>query len=55
MDEHSFNDLRQRLGDEHMGKRLRAQVDHITNVTGRGLGTFHFENLSLFFLGLLTT
>ncbi len=49
MDEHSFNDLRQRLGDEHMGKRLRAQVDHITNVTGRGLGTFHFENLSLFF------
>lgn len=48
MDEHSFNDLRQRLGDEHLGKRLRAQVDLITNMTGRGLGAFHYENLPPF-------
>jgi predicted MPP superfamily phosphohydrolase len=48
MDEKSFNDMRNRLGDEHLGKRLRAQVDHINNVTGRGLGTFHFENLPPF-------
>ncbi len=48
MDQHSFNDLRQRLGDEHIGKRLRAQVDHIVNVTGRGLGAFHYENLPPF-------
>ena len=49
MDEHSFEDMRQRLGDEHLGKRLRAQVDHIVNVTGRGLGTFHFENMPFFY------
>ena len=48
MDEQSFNDLRQRLGDEHIGKRMRAQVDHIISVTGQGLGTFHYENLPWF-------
>ena len=47
MDERSFDDLHQRLGDEHMGKRLRAQVDLIINVTGEGLGSFHFENMPL--------
>jgi uncharacterized protein len=48
MDEHSFDHLRQRLGDEYLGKRLRAQVDHISNVTGQGLGSFHYENIPLF-------
>jgi hypothetical protein len=48
MDEQTFNNLRQRLGDEHLGKRMRAQVDHIINVTGQGLGSFHYENVSLF-------
>jgi predicted MPP superfamily phosphohydrolase len=48
MDEQTFNDLRQRLGDEHLGKRMRAQVEHIINVTGQGLGTFHYENIPLF-------
>ncbi len=46
MDEHSFDELRQRLGDEHLGKRLRAQIDHI--ISGQGLGAFHYENMSLF-------
>lgn len=46
MDEHSFNDLRLRLGDDHLGRRLRAQVDHM--ITGQGLGSFHYENLPLF-------
>ena len=49
MDEKAFNDLRQRLGDEHLGKRKRAQVDHILSLTGQGLGTFHFENMTWFF------
>ena len=49
MDEKAFNDLRQRLGDEHLGKRMRAQVDHILSLTGQGLGTFHFENMTWFF------
>ena len=48
MDEQTFNNLRQRLGDEHLGKRMRAQVDHIINVTGQGLGSFHYENVPLF-------
>lgn len=49
MDEHSFEELRQRIGDEHLGNRLHAQVDHILSVTGQGLGTFHYENISAFF------
>jgi predicted MPP superfamily phosphohydrolase len=48
MDEHSFEDLRQRMGDERLGKRMRAQVDHTLSVTGQGLGGFHYENLPLF-------
>ena len=48
MDEQSLNDLRRRLGDDHLGKRLRIQVNHILNVTGRGLGSFHYENLPPF-------
>ena len=48
MDEQTFDNLRQRLGDEHLGKRMRAQVDHLINITGQGLGSFHYENVSLF-------
>ncbi len=48
MDEHSFEALRQRIGDEHLGKRMRAQVDHTLNVMGQGLGSFHYENMPLF-------
>ena len=48
MDEKSFSKMRQRLGDEHLGKRLRAQVDHINKSSGRGLGSFHFENIPPF-------
>lgn len=48
MDEQTFNALRERLGDDHLGKRLRTQVDHILNVMGRGLGTFHYENIPAF-------
>ncbi len=46
MDEHSFEELRQRIGDEHLGRRLRAQVDHM--LKGQGVGSFHYENLSAF-------
>lgn len=48
MDEQTFNALRERLGDDHLGKRLRTQVDHILNVTGQGLGSFHYENIPSF-------
>ncbi len=48
MDEQTFNALRERLGDDHLGKRLRTQVDHILNVMGRGLGMFHYENIPAF-------
>jgi len=48
MEEQTFNDLRQRLGDEHLGRRMRAQVDYILNVTGQGMGSFHYENIPLF-------
>ena len=48
MDEQAFSNLRQRLGDEHLGNRLRAQVDYIVSLTGHGLGTFHYENLPPF-------
>lgn len=45
MDEQTFNALRERLGDEHFGSRMRTQVDHIVNVMGHGLGSFHYENI----------
>lgn len=48
MDEQTFNALRERLGDEHLGSRLRTQVDHILNVMGHGVGTFHYENIPAF-------
>ena len=48
MDEQTFNNLRQRLGDEHLGKRMRAQVDQLINIMGQGLGSFHYENVPMF-------
>jgi uncharacterized protein len=45
MDELSLTALRQRMGDEYFGKRLRAQVDRVTQLTGRGVGSFHYENV----------
>lgn len=48
MDEQTFNALRERLGDEHFGSRMRTQVDHIVNVMGHGLGSFHYENIPAF-------
>ncbi len=48
MDEHTLANLRQRLGAEHLGKRLRAQIDLITSVIGHGLGSFHYENIPVF-------
>ena len=62
MDEHTLEDLRRRMGDEYLGKRLRAQVDLTINLTGQGVGSFHYENTPLFvqtaalalrFLGLI--
>lgn len=48
MDEQTFNALRERLGDEHFGRRMRTQVDHILNVMGNGVGSFHYENIPTF-------
>jgi len=46
MDEHDLLALRQRLGDEHLGRRLRAQVDRSLRIKGQGRGGPHFENFS---------
>jgi len=48
MDEHSLLALRERIGDEHLGRRMRAQVDLTVQLFGLGRGGFHYENLSLF-------
>jgi predicted MPP superfamily phosphohydrolase len=39
--------LRSRIGDQHLGRRLRAQVDRSVMVSGLGKGGPHIENLSL--------
>ena len=46
MDENDLLALRQRLGDDHLGARLRAQVDRSLRIKGRGRGGPHFENFS---------
>jgi len=46
MDEQDLLDLRQRLGDDHLGRRLRAQVDRSLRIKGQGRGGPHFENFS---------
>jgi predicted MPP superfamily phosphohydrolase len=48
MDENDFWALRQRVGDEPLGRRLRAQVDRTLRLRGMGRGGYHFENVSLF-------
>lgn len=48
MDEYSFEALRERIGDEHLGQRMRAQVDHSVQLMGMGRGRFHLENVPLF-------
>lgn len=40
--------LRDRLGDDHVGRRLRGQVNEMAQLGGQGEGGFHFENLPLF-------
>jgi uncharacterized protein len=46
MDEHDLLAYRERIGDDHLGRRLRAQVDRSVRLTGQGRGGFHFENFS---------
>lgn len=48
MDETDLRMLRERMGDAHLGARLRGQVDRAQRLHGMGRGGFHFENLSLF-------
>lgn len=48
MDGQDWLALRQRIGDEHLGRRLRAQVDRTVHLKGMGRGGFHFENLTPF-------
>ncbi|MBM4458605.1 MAG: metallophosphoesterase [Chloroflexi bacterium] len=46
MDENDLLTLRDRIGDAHLGARLRAQVDRTLRLRGRGRGGLHFENLT---------
>jgi uncharacterized protein len=46
MDETDLLALRQRVGDDHLGRRLRAQVDRSLRIKGQGRGGPHFENFS---------
>jgi predicted MPP superfamily phosphohydrolase len=46
MDENDLLALRQRLGDDHLGARLRIQVDRSLRIKGQGRGGLHFENFS---------
>jgi uncharacterized protein len=46
MDENDLQALRERIGDEHLGRRLRIQVDRSLRIKGRGRGGPHFENFS---------
>ncbi len=48
MDEHSLLALRERIGDEHLGRRMRGQVDRTVQLFGLERGGFHYENLPLF-------
>ena len=48
MDEHNLLKLRDRIGDEHLGQRLRAQVDRMVRVMGQGRARFHLEHIPLF-------
>ena len=48
MDEATLTALRQRMGDEYLGKRLRSQVEHMVRNPGQGKGGLHYENSPLF-------
>jgi uncharacterized protein len=39
-----FERMMEQIGREHLGRRLRLQVDHSAKFFGAGLGTFHWEN-----------
>jgi predicted MPP superfamily phosphohydrolase len=40
-----FEELEKRLGKDHLGSRLRLQVDHSARLFGHGYGGFHWENI----------
>lgn len=40
--------LQARIGDEHLGQRLRTQVDRTLRILGQGRARFHFEHIPLF-------
>jgi len=40
-----FEDLQRRIGERHLAKRLRLQVDHAAKYFGMGFGGFHWENV----------
>ncbi|WP_028581602.1 metallophosphoesterase [Desulfogranum japonicum] len=50
MEAHVFADLKKRIGERHLGKRLRIQVNYADRMFVRNdsLKTFHYENSSLF-------
>ncbi len=47
MDEHDLIRLRERMGDQYLGRRLHAQVTRILYLVGQGRGGFHYENVEV--------
>jgi len=47
MDLENIEKLRNRIGDDHLGSRLRAQVDLSLQLIGNGKGGLHFENIPM--------
>lgn len=45
MEKDIYKELENRIGAEHLGKRLRLQVDHSARFLGEGRGGFHWENI----------
>jgi uncharacterized protein len=48
MDQYDIQALRERIGDTHLGERMRAQVDLSVQLLGQGKGGFHLENVPQF-------
>jgi len=50
MDAHVFTALKKRIGERHLGKRLRIQVNYSSRMFTRNdsLKNFHYENSSIF-------
>jgi uncharacterized protein len=42
-----YEELQQRIGKDHLAKRLSLQGDHATKYFGQGVGRFHWENITL--------